>query len=979
MFSFNDVMTAVRTSGKKYKEKGGTHCSMQCPAHNGTKLNLKIDLKNGEVKFNCMSRGCSRKEIVEALGLKEEKMQIVERGVSLSDVSKAKRLSVDFLTDCGWRDSKVGNRPVIRISYGEGRGRVRNTLREKKKKYTYDMREEEKSKSIQCYKPKEFTGDTCFIVEGETDVCTLAHHGYNALGVPGANMFGKIHHSDLEGIRKVYIIAEDDPAGQSFGNNVSCRLTRIKFPGEAKIINLGRTEYNDISEIHCNNPESFKKILEREMEYAEESQLFENDDYQVVSDDKTFHVFHNKIVYLEMKTIKGEVVEIPRNILNQKVTVESIHKDIFNDDVMVTLKWGNNNRRAFRADTLLMGQNHGELALYGIFIDSNNKNYMASYFRAAISKIATQKSSRCNGWKGEEFVYGDRILSLKGEEKIEFDAVNYCPQEKGDKKEQLKAINALIDDTQIALKVGAAAISPFLEKIGCDNFTYQSWGDSSRGKSTGSKLGASIYGKPTRLLESWRDASMPGIETTLEEAGGLPVFFEESHKGRKDVVVGITYAFANKKQGARARMHNGDRTRRRSPKMLGVFISTGEWEISSLTADGGAVARLLEQHKIKREEEGYAEKLEKCVAVLEEHHGHLGKSVFHKFFQNKHEIIENFEKYKKELRKSSDSGLQYRQTPYFAACLAGCEILRSLGVDMPKIEELNACCLRTMSHKPKGLFEKAIDHIMGCVDMNRNSFLTRRLIDIATGSGVEKAPRTFDCHIRGQVYGFIDEIDKKVFIYPPVFKRFLEDENMNVQSVKKAFKEKGILIHGRNELTSTKNIYGKKRRVVAFSIENYIPSDEEQGGPPTGDNDNKPTKGEEKPKQTAPVAAPVSAPVAAPVEKEVLGPYFAKGYDYTEKTDSRGKTSRIYYEKEDVEFHREWTYEKSYEYIASVFEKREKELLEESLSIDVWKERQSVVTPEMLKEAKSIEDQKTGEHSLFDENEYSQYDDERGQ
>ena len=124
---------------------------------------------------------------------------------------------------------------------------------------------------------------------------------------------------------------------------------------------------------------------------------------------------------------------------------------------------------------------------------------------------------------------------------------------------------------------------------------------------------------------------------------------------------------------------------------------------------------------------------------------------------------------------------------------------------------------------------------------------------------------------------------------------------------------------------------------------------------------------------------PVSAPVAAPVEKEVLGPYFAKGYDYTEKTDSRGKTSRIYYEKEDVEFHREWTYEKSYEYIASVFEKREKELLEESLSIDVWKERQSVVTPEMIKEAKSIEDQKTGEHSLFDENEYSQYDDERGQ
>lgn len=122
---------------------------------------------------------------------------------------------------------------------------------------------------------------------------------------------------------------------------------------------------------------------------------------------------------------------------------------------------------------------------------------------------------------------------------------------------------------------------------------------------------------------------------------------------------------------------------------------------------------------------------------------------------------------------------------------------------------------------------------------------------------------------------------------------------------------------------------------------------------PRSKDDNKQPKGEDKPKQTAPVAAPV----AAPVEEEILAPYLAKGYDkHEDSRDGYGNIFMFYY-KDDVHFHQGWTTEENMARDAkSAFEKNERKLLE--------KKRKDALT---VQPKKDIQEQATTEHSLFDE------------
>ena len=62
------------------------------------------------------------------------------------------------------------------------------------------------------------------LVEGESDCWTLWHHGFPALGIPGAN-FSKILEKDfLERIGNVYVLREPDSGGDQFVAGVADRL-----------------------------------------------------------------------------------------------------------------------------------------------------------------------------------------------------------------------------------------------------------------------------------------------------------------------------------------------------------------------------------------------------------------------------------------------------------------------------------------------------------------------------------------------------------------------------------------------------------------------------------------------------------------------------------------------------------------------------------------------------------------------------------
>src|SRR5690606_16513290 len=65
------------------------------------------------------------------------------------------------------------------------------------------------------------------LVEGETDALTLWHHGFPALGLPGARMAHLLEEEHLYGIDTLYVVREPDQGGRHFVQGVEQRLRTL--------------------------------------------------------------------------------------------------------------------------------------------------------------------------------------------------------------------------------------------------------------------------------------------------------------------------------------------------------------------------------------------------------------------------------------------------------------------------------------------------------------------------------------------------------------------------------------------------------------------------------------------------------------------------------------------------------------------------------------------------------------------------------
>jgi hypothetical protein len=106
------------------------------------------------------------------------------------------------------------------------------------------------------------------LAEGESDPWTLWHHGFEALGVPGAEMTKVLRSEHFQGIPKVYISQDGDTSGSKFVQDVLKRLEEFRWGGTAFVVlPYG---YKDLSEFHCANPEKFKEWFSKALETAAE-------------------------------------------------------------------------------------------------------------------------------------------------------------------------------------------------------------------------------------------------------------------------------------------------------------------------------------------------------------------------------------------------------------------------------------------------------------------------------------------------------------------------------------------------------------------------------------------------------------------------------------------------------------------------------------------------------------------------------------
>ncbi len=244
-----------------------------CPAHDDREPSLSVkEGDDGRALIKCHA-GCAVDEVLAAISLRmsdlferegggtsypsenREYVNTQNTGCTLAAYAKAKRLPVKFLES--WGVGEIPNyngHPAVRFPYlsavgEEGCVRFRVSLDGNPKIKT---RRGDKLILYGLWRLEEARERGYVVaVEGESDTHTLWHHGFPAVGIPGASSWRSEWAEDLDGIKKVYVPVEPDQGGEQLWERITAspireRLYRVTLDG-----------FKDVSELHLDDPEQF--------------------------------------------------------------------------------------------------------------------------------------------------------------------------------------------------------------------------------------------------------------------------------------------------------------------------------------------------------------------------------------------------------------------------------------------------------------------------------------------------------------------------------------------------------------------------------------------------------------------------------------------------------------------------------------------------------------------------------------------------
>lgn len=221
-----------------------------CPFHPEKNPSLFI---YPDGRFHCFGCNASGKVIEES-----SQLETSSSTLTVKDFSNAKNLPLDFLSDNYVRDSSKG---VVFLYMPEDLNSAKA-----QKRYRYSIEGESrfgwergsKPTLYGLWKLREFSSEEpLFITEGESDALTLWFCGFQALGVPGLNVWKKAWGEHLKGFKTIVVSVEPDSDGILFKNIVKTLSGVFVIP-----FNFEDTEFKDFSDAYLQlGVEKFKKFV----------------------------------------------------------------------------------------------------------------------------------------------------------------------------------------------------------------------------------------------------------------------------------------------------------------------------------------------------------------------------------------------------------------------------------------------------------------------------------------------------------------------------------------------------------------------------------------------------------------------------------------------------------------------------------------------------------------------------------------------
>jgi putative DNA primase/helicase len=223
-------LRGVRPIGKSHKAL--------CPAHKDKNPSLSIGEENGKILLHCFA-GCKLEDICKSAGIEPRDLfaeaspsqnACNAAALTVEEYAEAKRLPVEFLKNLRVSTIKYQGRMVVRIPYLDETGsevaiRFRMAL-------TKSSDDDNRFRWKRGSKPhlyglwRKLVPNYRILCEGESDCHTLWHHGFPALGVPGATNWNEGRDAaKLDRIARIYVVIEPDKGGAA----VESWLAKSKF------------------------------------------------------------------------------------------------------------------------------------------------------------------------------------------------------------------------------------------------------------------------------------------------------------------------------------------------------------------------------------------------------------------------------------------------------------------------------------------------------------------------------------------------------------------------------------------------------------------------------------------------------------------------------------------------------------------------------------------------------------------------------
>ncbi|WP_254704138.1 DUF927 domain-containing protein [Bacillus thuringiensis] len=239
-----------------------------------------------------------------------------------------------------------------------------------------------------------------------------------------------------------------------------------------------------------------------------------------------------------------------------------------------------------------------ELANLGIPVTSTNAKYIVDYLNdlryLQRGKLKVSYFLERLGYYENSFVLPNEVI---GQDKITF-----VPNSEGDKQyadgftnkgsieDWKENVFNLIKEKPFALTYVLASFASLLvKKLEIDPFIVELSGNTSRGKTICMKIAASVWGNPNKITNSW-NTTLVGVERRASMLHNLPLFLDDTKKGKGKEIPSIVYQFTQGAERNRGKLEKGTK---KTGTWENIMLSTGEKKITEFSHDAGVAGRVI--------------------------------------------------------------------------------------------------------------------------------------------------------------------------------------------------------------------------------------------------------------------------------------------------------------------------------------------------------------------------------------------------